>query len=195
LFDGFVPDVSRSRTPERVLRVAELASQGYYSHEIAEELGITPKAVQKIYRRYHFPSLHNYAPPLQEERVGWKGGIKLMKGYAYKRTPGHPHGTKHGSYVAVHRLVVEEHIGRYLLPSEVVDHIDGDITNNDISNLRVFESNAEHLKATLKGRTPNWSDEGKKRISEEVSAARKRENANRERLRNDVGQYMKESDR
>lgn len=160
LFLNFRPDVSRCREPEIVLKVVELAASGLYTAEIAEIVGKTPKAIQKIYRRYNFPDMHNFFPPLLEQRIGWTGGVKLMKGYAYKRTPGHPNGTKHGSYVAVHRLVMEEKLGRYLLTTEVVDHIDGDITNNHPDNLRVFQSNAEHLKATLKGRCPKWSDEG-----------------------------------
>lgn len=166
LFQNFVPDVSNARNKDVVLKIADLFSQGYYSHEIAEMVGKTPKAVQKTARRYNFPSLHNFFPPELEERVNWKGGIKMMKGYAYKRTPNHPNGTKHGNYVAVHRLVVEKKLGRYLTKKEVVDHIDGDITNNHPDNLRVFPNNAEHLRVTLKGKRPNWSEEGKKRLSE-----------------------------
>jgi hypothetical protein len=101
-----------------------------------------------------------------QEQPMWKGGEKLMKGYTYRRVPDHPNGTKHGNYVAVHRLVMEQKLGRYLLPTEVVDHIDGDIQNNHPDNLRVFANNAEHLRETLKGRCPKWSDDGKRRISD-----------------------------
>lgn len=165
LFSGFQPDLSSCRKPEIVLAILEMAKDGFFSHEIAERLGTTAKAVQKTYRRYGFPVLQNFAPPLREDRHGWKGGVKEAKGYLYSRTPGHPHASKHGGYVAVHRLVAEEKIGRYLLPTEVVDHIDGDIRNNHPDNLRVFQSNAEHLAVTLKGRCPDWSDEGKSRLS------------------------------
>ena len=48
-----------------------------------------------------------------------------------------------------------------LQPGEVVDHIDGDMRNNDPSNLRVFASNADHLRATLTGKIPNWTPEGR----------------------------------
>jgi len=190
LFEGFHPQISTAcRNPARVLQIAELAAQGYFSAEIAEMVGITPKAVQKIFRYYNFPSLHNFAQPIREERQNWKGGVKIVKGYEYVRTPAHPNRSKHGGYVAKHRLVVEKHLGRYLTAEEVVDHIDGDISNNNIENLRVFENNAEHLRVTLKGRTPNWSEDGKRRISEAVKAARLKENATRPRKRNDAGQY------
>ena len=167
LFEGFYPNVSRSREPKVVLQVFELARQGYYSNEIAEIVGKTPKAIQKIYRRYHFPTLYNFAPPILEERQGWKGGLKKDRtGHIYKKCPNHPFASKYGGYVALHRLVVEEHIGRYLLPTEVVHHIDDNPANNDISNLRVYENNAAHLRDTLKGKCPQWSAEGKRRLLE-----------------------------
>lgn len=184
LFDGFSPDISpKARNPERILKIAELAAQGYFSHEIADMLGVSPKSVQKVFRYYNFPVLHNFAPPLREQRLGWKGGVKIVKNYEYSRTPGHPRASKHGQYVAVHRLVVEQHLGRYLTEHEVVDHIDGDTRNNNIENLRVFENNAEHLRVTLKGKCPQWSEDGKKRIQESVVRTRAQEKATREALR------------
>ena len=35
------------------------------------------------------------------------------------------------------RFVMENYLGRYLLPEEDVHHIDGNVTNNDLSNLEV----------------------------------------------------------
>lgn len=49
-------------------------------------------------------------------------------------------------YTRFHRLarkIVSEHIGRKLKSSEAVHHIDGDITNNDFSNLELM-SISEH---------------------------------------------------
>lgn len=161
LFDGFRPDFSKSNHPERMQQILSLASQGYFSREIAEQLGISAKAVQKVYRRYNFPALQNFAPPLRDQRIGWKGGVKEVKGYLYTRTPGHPYSSKHGQYVAVHRLVMEQKLGRYLLPNEVVHHLDGNPKNNEPSNLGFYQSNADHLRETLKGKCPKWSDDGK----------------------------------
>lgn len=45
-------------------------------------------------------------------------------------------------------------------PFEVVHHKDNNPQNNSIDNLELFATNAEHLKKTLKGRVPNWSEEG-----------------------------------
>lgn len=48
-----------------------------------------------------------------------------------------------GSYIKEHRAVMEQHLGRKLSCDEHVHHIDGDRTNNDISNL-VILSRGEH---------------------------------------------------
>ena len=162
LFANFEIDISpRCKNPEVILKVLELAKNGLFSKEIAEIVGKTPKAIQKIYRRYNFPSLHNFCPRRLEERQNYKGGLKYDRsGHIYKICPNHPYGTKHGSYVAVHRLVMEEHLGRYLTPQEVVHHIDGNPANNNIENLELFSNNAEHLSQTLKGKCPKWTEEG-----------------------------------
>lgn len=40
---------------------------------------------------------------------------------------------------------MEEYIGRFLLPEEVVHHINGDKNNNQISNLMIFPNNTAHF--------------------------------------------------
>jgi len=47
-------------------------------------------------------------------------------------------------YVAQHRLVMEKKLNRKLKRSEVVHHMNGDRTNNSISNLKLFKSHKEH---------------------------------------------------
>lgn len=71
-------------------------------------------------------------------------------GYVLVLAPHHPHVDSHG-YVREHRLIVEKRLGRFLDPSEVVDHVNGIHGDNRDENLRLFASNAEHLRATLKG--------------------------------------------
>lgn len=43
------------------------------------------------------------------------------------------------------RYLLEQHLGRKLLPTEEVDHVDHDYTNNDISNLQIL-SKAENCR-------------------------------------------------
>tara|TARA_A100000172_G_C2994769_1_gene94134 strand:+ start:152 stop:595 length:444 start_codon:yes stop_codon:yes gene_type:complete len=63
--------------------------------------------------------------------------------------------------MAEHRVVMEQKLGRYLLPEEVVDHIDGLTLHNAPDNLRLFPSNDAHLRETLAGLRPDWSATGR----------------------------------
>lgn len=45
----------------------------------------------------------------------------------------------------VHRRVMEDHLGRTLTADEIVHHIDGNKTNNDITNLKL-ETRSSHMK-------------------------------------------------
>lgn len=88
----------------------------------------------------------------KELNPNWKGGKLVRKdGYILVYAPdNHPYGiTKQkgsrNKYILEHRLVMERHIGRYLLPEEVVHHIDENPSNNDISNLQLFATQADHI--------------------------------------------------
>src|SRR5690606_38191088 len=77
-----------------------------------------------------------------------------------RRRPGRSYGL-----ILEHRAVMERHLGRNLLPSEIVDHIDGLHLHNSPANLRLFASNADHLRATITGQTPKWSAAGWARMT------------------------------
>jgi len=67
-----------------------------------------------------------------------------IKGYICIYQPTHPNcdGMK---YVRRSRLVMEKHIGRYLLPEEVVHHINKITDDDRIENLQLFKSHAQHM--------------------------------------------------
>jgi hypothetical protein len=49
-----------------------------------------------------------------------------------------------GKWVALHRQLMAESLGRPLVPGEIVHHRDGDSNNNDPSNLMVLPSQRYH---------------------------------------------------
>jgi hypothetical protein len=88
----------------------------------------------------------------KEESPRWKGGRKIRKdGYVIVCVPDdypnpcskHSSGTK---YALEHRIVMEQNLGRYLTPIEVVHHIDRNPSNNKIENLKLYASHADHIR-------------------------------------------------
>jgi hypothetical protein len=79
-----------------------------------------------------------------ERNNNWLGGVNFnSQGYKRIKLPGHPLANGDG-YVFEHRLVMEAHIGRTLLPSEIVHHINGDRLDNRIENLMLFPGHRQH---------------------------------------------------
>jgi hypothetical protein len=80
----------------------------------------------------------------REQNPNWRGGRKVRKdGYVFVRATHHPANIN--GYVLEHRLVMEQVLGRYLEPQEVVHHIDNNPSNNAPENLRLYSSQAEHI--------------------------------------------------
>ena len=66
---------------------------------------------------------------------------RMCYGYRYVYCPTHPYALKNcgnAGYIMEHRLIMEQHIGRYLTEEEVVHHKDRNKVNNDISNLQLM---------------------------------------------------------
>jgi hypothetical protein len=79
-----------------------------------------------------------------DRHPGWKGGRYTARGYVFVRRPNH-HLAQANGYVAEHRIVMEEKLGRRLEPGEQVHHIDGNGTNNAPDNLVALSKKAHGL--------------------------------------------------
>jgi len=77
-----------------------------------------------------------YKRKLGRFHPSWKGGRIIRGGYVYIKLPKHPFSDFH-NYFAEHRLIMEKHIGRYLLMSEIVHHLNGIKTDNRLENLQL----------------------------------------------------------
>lgn len=130
-------------------RLQSLRQQGLSTQEIGESLGVSEETARRRMVQAGVDRLEPKARP--ERNAFWRGGLSVDKhGYILEFRPDHPQATASGC-VRQHRLVVESQMGRYLSADEVVDHRNGDTSDNRPENLRVFSSNADHLRATLTG--------------------------------------------
>jgi hypothetical protein len=84
----------------------------------------------------------------------WKGGrTQTRRGYILRWAPSHPFANANG-FVYEHRLVMEQHIGRYLTANEVVHHQNETKNDNRIENLQLTTaSNHRHIH----NGPPRWS--------------------------------------
>ena len=73
-----------------------------------------------------------------EHTAAWKGGrFTTPYGYVLVQAPTHPHRHANG-YISEHTLVMEQKLGRYLFPGEVVHHINGIRDDNRPCNLELW---------------------------------------------------------
>ena len=92
----------------------------------------------------------------REKNGNWKGGLANSGGRIFFKAPEGCQFScmKNGKgYILIHRLIMAEYLQRPLKDEEVVHHINEDITDNRIENLRLFENKGEHtsLHKKMKG--------------------------------------------
>lgn len=128
---------------EKYLRSAYESGKSIAS--LASEFGISHSGMRKYFIKYGIPrrsKSEQLACPFNNPN--WKGGRIMHEGYVLIYCPQHPNANANRN-VYEHQLVMEKHLGRYLKKGEVVHHIDGNKSNNDISNLLLL-TNSDHAK-------------------------------------------------
>ena len=93
---------------------------------------------ETVYKGKDNPNYGNRGP----KNPIFKGDYINKFGYVMIYEPTNPNSMKDG-YVLEHRKVASEMMGRPLLPSEIVHHLNGDKTDNREENLQVM-SRSEH---------------------------------------------------
>lgn len=103
------------------------------------------ETMKKLVRTPEHRKNNALAHPRGDKCWNWKGGRHIeAKGYVMLLKPEHPNSDTKG-YIMEHRVVMEKHLGRYLLKNiEIVHHIDGNKQNNKIDNLLLFPSYEAH---------------------------------------------------
>lgn len=147
--------------------------------DVARIMGVSAETIRKRLIEWGIPRHPEINLPRPQpnkarkmEKNGfWNGGRIVDKhGYVLLKMNNHPDANRSG-YVREHRLVMEKKLGRRLLRSEVVHHMDGLNNNNHPDNLELFQDNAAHLASTLLGKCPKWTEEGYQKMLQ--SAQRK----------------------
>ncbi len=90
-----------------------------------------------------------------ELNPNWKGGQHVSQGYVMVYFPQHPHTNGRG-YVKRANLVLEEKLGRYLLPDMIAHHLNK-IRDDDKPENLIEMSNSKHM-ALHRTKEATWVD-------------------------------------
>lgn len=130
------------------IEVRELIADGMTLSDIARQTGIFVETIRKFAARKGLSYTRSFRrTPAKEVHgtIGYGGYVELRVDCDGPYGNLIRHGGDQTGYAALHRMRMQDKLGRDLLPGEVVHHIDGDVYNNSPSNLMVFASHDDHL--------------------------------------------------
>lgn len=132
--------LSKPLTPEEKHKILALYRAGLTATQAGAGVGATQAVALRFLQREYPDVIRRLGK--RESSPTWKGGRVFHKGSGYMYVhvsdtdPYADMRTQEG-YVAEHRIVMARTLGRLLLSTETVHHIDGDKLNNVPSNLQI----------------------------------------------------------
>lgn len=134
----------------------------------------TKKTQAKQLCAMHLERLKRHGDPGEvERRKAERGsGYTRSDGYRFVKVPEHPVARTSDGYVAEHRLVMEQHLGRILKGIESVHHKNGRRADNRIENLELWvkpQPAGQRVSDLVKFVVENYPDEVARLLAEKVS--------------------------
>jgi len=156
---------NRPTDTDLVEQIRSLYAQGATLKELAQEFGRDEEFIRRTMIAAGIPRRPRGQPAGKFLPSG--GRVTDKSGYILIKANDHPYANSNG-YARQHRLVMEESLGRYLLPTEVVHHRNGEKSDNGIENLQLYESNSLHKAADMVGNSWALGDTGNPKRSVRV---------------------------
>jgi len=114
-----------------LLRTKSEACKIGIKHHKKECLCLTCKCMKGLINGKNNPNFKGYR-------------TKNHEGYIFLYLPNHP--SRINNYIAEHRIVMENYLGRYLKPTEIIHNKNGIKDDNRIENLMLCKNRKEHHK-------------------------------------------------
>lgn len=119
-------------------KIVELHSNNLSQQQIGDTVGISQCVVSRVLRQIGLRPNNPKHSKKRHESNFWKGGIiEMSQGYIGILSNEYPSMKSKTGYILEHRLNMAKYLGRPLEKWESVHHIDGNRSNNDISNLQL----------------------------------------------------------